>query len=65
MDFKTALQEFGKALVNLKRAYAEEHQQNSSYLQIFITDDNYVTITSTNYTGSVLDYYRDWINTDI
>lgn len=64
MDFETALQEFGKALGNLKRTYAEKYEQNPNYLQIVITDDNYITITETNYTGSILDYYREWLNTD-
>lgn len=65
MDFETALKDFEKSLGNLKRAYAEKYNENPSYLQIVITDDDYMTITSTDGTGHPLDCYREWLNTNL
>lgn len=65
MDFETALEEFGKVLGNLKRAYAEEFDYNSSSLQILINESDFVTIFPTNETGKYIDCFRKWLNTDI
>lgn len=63
MDFETALKDFEKSLGNLKRTYAEKYNKDSCYLQIVITDDDYMTITSTDDTGYPLDCYREWLDT--
>lgn len=64
MDFETSLKEFGKSLGNLKRAYAEKYRGNPSYIQIVITDDDYMSITPTDASGTYIECFREWINTD-
>lgn len=55
MDFDTALEQFGRALGNLKRAYADEYNVvNPSYISILVDDDDYVTILDTTETGHYL-----------
>lgn len=64
MDFDTVLKEFGRSLGNLKRAYAEKYRENTSYLQIVITDDDYISITPTDASGRYIECFREWVNTE-
>lgn len=64
MNFDEALKEFGKALGKLKESYSEQYSRNPSYLSININEDNYVTIIPTNETGSYIESFRDWVDTE-
>ena len=64
MDFDEALNNFGIALGNLKRAYAEKYSENPNYIGVHIDDSDYVLIYPTDATGTYFDAYREWVNTD-
>ena len=64
MNFDEALKEFGKALGKLKESYAEQYNCNPSYLSISINENNYVTIIPTSETGSYIEAFRDWVDTE-
>lgn len=65
MNFEDALIEFEKAVGKLKRAYEEKYGENSSYLEIAISDGNYMTITPTNDTGEYIHCVRRWLDTEL
>jgi len=62
-NYDEALQEFGKALGKLKRAYAEEHGGNSNYMHIIIDESDNVTIIPSLSTGW-FEGRIEWVNTD-
>lgn len=64
MNFDEILVDFGKMVGKLKSAYAEKHGCNPSYLFVSINEDDYVTIIPTNETGSYIETFRDWVDTD-
>lgn len=64
MNFDEILVDFGKMVGKLKSAYAEKHCCNPSYLFVSISEDDYVTIIPTNETGSYIEAFRDWVDTD-
>lgn len=62
MSFEKALEEFGIAIGNLKKAYAEEFCANPSYISIEVDSDNYVSIIPTLETGKHIECFRDWVS---
>lgn len=63
MTFEEILEEFGRVAGKLKTAYAEEFCGNSSYVSIFVDDDNCVTIIPTIDTANGLDgVIRQWVD---
>jgi hypothetical protein len=64
MNLEEALNNFGIALGNLKRAYAEEYSRNPNYVEVHIDESDYVTIYPTDVSGSYFDAHREWVNTD-
>lgn len=66
MDFEEAVKNFGKALGDLKRSYAEKVGENPNYISVYVDGDNTVTIIPTLEHG--LHYhecYRGWLDTDL
>lgn len=64
MDLDEALKNFGIALGNLKRAYAEEYSKNPNYVEVHIDESDYVTIFPSDATGSYIYAHREWVDTD-
>ncbi len=64
MDFDKALDEFGKAVGNLKRAYSDKYNQYTNNFMVIVDEDDYVTIVPTNTTDRYTECCREWINTD-
>lgn len=62
MNLDEALKKFGVALGNLKRAYAEEYSKNPNYIEVHADDGDYVTMYSSNESGT-FDAYREWVDT--
>lgn len=65
MTLNEALDGFGIAIGNLKRAFAEEFSANSNYVAIHINEDDDVTVFSTDRSGSWTPIYREWVDTDV
>ena len=64
MSLDEALEQFGVALGNLKRAYAEEYGENPNYITVHIDDGDYVTMYPTDASGAYFDACRRWVDTD-
>ena len=65
MELAQAFEEFGKALGNLKRAYAEEYDKNPHCLMVRVNDDDYIAIVPTDTNGDWIGAYRTWVDTEI
>lgn len=64
MDLEEALEQFGKALGNLKRAYAEEQGVNSNYVTVFVDESDWVTLIPVSREGSWIGAYRERVYTE-
>lgn len=62
-NFDTALEEFGKALGNLKREYAKEYCKNVNELMVIIDEDDYINIIPTVAGMREMVFCREWVNT--
>ena len=64
MNLNEALNNFGVAIGDLKRAFAEEYSANPNYVAIHIDEGDDVTIFSTDRRGSWTPIHREWVDTD-
>ena len=64
MDLNEALEQFGIALGNLKRAYAEHYSENSNYIGVHIDDSDNVLIYPTDASGAYFAAHREWVDTE-
>ena len=64
MTLDEAFEQFGIALGNLKRAYAEQYGENSNYIGVHIDDGDYVLIYPTDASGAYIDAHRERVDTD-
>ena len=64
MDLQKAFENFGVALGDLKRAFAEEYGENSNYIQVHIDDGDYVTVHTSMRTGGWFSVHREWVDTE-
>lgn len=63
-EFNEALKQFGKALGNLKQAYADEFGTTADDLLVIADKDNYVSILPNNVTGTYVEHFRDKVDTE-
>ena len=63
-NFNKVLEDFGKSLGELKRAYAEEFRTTVDDLMVIVDNDNYVSILPNNTTGVYVEYFRGWVDVD-
>lgn len=61
-ETKQALEEFGKALGKLRKAYSEEFGGDPNDLLVIVDTDDYVTILPNNESGTYLQHFREWVD---